>query len=107
MVNAGLFVGLILRRLHRMDPAFGLGPAAPAAGARGLVGRVPTGAGHAPDRQITLRRERMRRQVCTRIDRLDLLARDVGERIEFQPAAIGLDYRYRGADAPLKTLAPI
>ena len=42
-------------RSMRVDAAFRLGPAAPAAGARILIGRGPAGAGHAADRQITRR----------------------------------------------------
>src|ERR1700722_5796126 len=49
----------------------------------------------------------MRRQFCLRIDRLDFLARNVGEWVEFQPHAVILDYRDGGAQATLETLASI
>src|ERR1700737_5633104 len=90
-----------------MDAAFCLGSAAPAAGPRILIGRGPAGAGHAPDRQITQCCERMRRQFCERVNRLDLFARDVCEWIEFQPEAVVLDDRNRSAEATLKALAPV
>src|SRR5436309_9162339 len=87
----------LLRSLDRMDAAFRLGPAAPAARTRIFIRRGPAGAGHAPDRQVAGRCERMRRQFCQRVDRLDLFARDVCERIEFQPDAVLLDQRDFGA----------
>src|SRR5882724_13590852 len=49
----------------------------------------------------------MRRQLCLRIDRLDLLARDICERVELQPHAVILDRRDGGAQATLETLASI
>src|SRR3979411_3507677 len=49
----------------------------------------------------------MRRQVRKRVDRLDLFAGGVCEWIEFQPDAVILDDRYRGAEAALKALAPV
>src|SRR5260370_13956565 len=90
-----------------MDAAFGLGSAAPAARPRIFIRRGPAGAGHAPDRQITHRCERMRRQVCKPVDRLDFFARDVGEWVEFQPDAVFLDYRNRGAEPAPNTLASV
>src|SRR3977135_3498764 len=90
-----------------MHAAFCLGSAAPAAGPRILIGRGPAGAGHAPDRQITQFCERMWRPVRKRGDFLAPLAWGGFEWIEFQPDAVILDDRYRGAEAALKALAPV
>src|SRR5258706_4628754 len=90
-----------------MDAAFRLGSATPAAGAQVFIGRGPAGAGHAPDRQITRRSERMRRQVCEPVDRLDLFARGIRKWIEFQPAAVLLDDGNRRAEPALETLAAV
>ena len=49
----------------------------------------------------------MRRQLCIAVDRLDLFARNLGERIEFQPDAILLDDGNVGAQAALEALAAI
>src|SRR5436309_16094242 len=95
---------LVLRSLGGMDAAFCLGPAAPAAGPRVFAFRSPAGARHAADRQETRGSERMRRQSRKLVDRLDLFARDVCERIEFQPDTILLDNRNVGANAALKPL---
>src|SRR5882672_2811527 len=98
---------IMLGSLDRMDAAFCLGPAAPAAGAGILIRRGPAGAGHTPDRQETRCDKWMRRQLCKRVDRLDVLAGNVGERIEFQPDAVFLDHRQVGTEAALKTLASV
>src|SRR6202142_1252748 len=90
-----------------MDAAFRLGSAAPAAGARILVRRGPAGAGHASDREKTGCYQRMGRQSCLRVDRLDFLARGIGERVELQPAAVILDHRDSDAQLTLKALASI
>src|ERR1700722_6345870 len=49
----------------------------------------------------------MLRQIGAGIDRRDLFARDVCERIEFQSGAIVLDHGDRGARAALKALAAV
>src|SRR3984893_6036894 len=97
----------MLRSLDRMDAAFRLGSAAPAAGPRILIGRRAAGAGHASDRQKTRRDEWMRRHICKLVNRLDLLARNVRERIELQPGAVVLDDGNLGSKTALKTLAPV
>src|SRR5438477_11570192 len=104
-LRCGSFI--VLRSLRRVDATFCLGSAAPTAGARVLVRRRPAGAGHAADRHETRCDQRMRRQVCQFIDRLDLVARGIGERIEFQPDTVLLDDGNVGADATLKTLASV
>src|SRR6266478_4116019 len=98
---------VVLRSLHRMDAALGLVPAAPAAGARVVIRRGPACTRHTPYRQIARCDKWMRRQLGRLIDRLDLLARKVGERIEFQPHTVLLDNRDHGAGAALKSLAPV
>src|SRR3954449_4949457 len=98
---------LVLRTLDGMNSAFRFGCAAPSAGARVLTNRGSAGAGHASDRQEACCRERMRRQLCIPVDRLDVFARDIGERVEFQPGAVLLDHGNIGAQAALKALAPI
>ncbi len=55
------------------------------------------GAGHAADRQKPCATQRMPRQFGADENRLDLLARDVGERIELEPRAVVLDHRNVGA----------
>src|SRR5436190_9393776 len=96
---------VVLRTLDGMNSAFRFGSAAPSAGARVLANRGSAGTGHASDRQEAFCRERMRRQLCIPVDRLDLFARDVGERIEFQPGAVLLHHGNIGAQAALKALA--
>src|SRR6266481_9811991 len=81
--------------------------AAPAARARIFIGRCPAGAGHAADRQKTRSHERMRRQFCGCVDRLDLFAGNICEWIEFQPDAVLLDDGNGGTKTALKTLAPV
>src|SRR3954470_19424556 len=98
---------VVLRSLDSVDTAFRLRPAAPATGAGVFIGLGATGAGHASDREITGRRERMRRQFCLGINRRDRLSRDVCERIEFQPYAVFLDDGNRRTRTALKTLAPV
>ena len=66
-----------------MDAAFGLAPAAPAAGTRVFVRRAPAGAGHAANRQIIRCCERMRRQIRKSVDRLDLLTATEKDAMEF------------------------
>src|SRR3954453_5108597 len=90
-----------------MDAAFCLGAAAPATGPRVLVGGGSASAGHAADRHEARRDQRMRRQFCRLVDRLDFLAGDVGEGIEFQPRTLLLDDGNAGTDATLKTLASV
>src|SRR3954447_20042544 len=94
----------VLRTLDGMNSAFRLGCAAPSAGAGVLTNGGSAGTGHASDRQEACCRERMRRQLCLAVDRLDLFTRDVGERIEFQPGAVLLHHGNIGAQAALKAL---
>src|SRR5215212_2708303 len=98
---------VVLRTLDSMNSAFRFGCAAPSAGARVLTNRGSAGTGHASDRQETFCRERMRWQLCIPVDRLDVFARDVGERIEFQPGAVLLHHGNIRAQAALKALAAI
>src|SRR5262249_362007 len=51
--------------------------------------------------------QQMRRQLCSRKDRLDVLARNIGEGIELQPRAVLFHHGDLGAQAALKALAPI
>src|SRR5260370_21991261 len=97
----------LLRSLHRVDAAFRLGSAAPAAGPQVFIGRCPAGARHASDRHEARSRERMRGQLCLRVDRLDIVPRDICEWIEFQPGAIGLDDGYSRARPARKALASV
>src|SRR6476646_3765080 len=90
-----------------MDATFSLGLAAPAAGTRIFAGRRPARARHAADRKVTRGDQRMRRQFCHLVDRLDLLARNIGERVELQFRAVVLDNRYLSPRATLKTLASV
>src|ERR1700751_5103407 len=96
-----------LARLDRMDAALGFGPAAPAPGARILIRKGPAGARHAADRQEPLCKQWMRRQPGGGKDLLDVLSRDIGEGIEFQPRAVLFDDRNLRAQAALKALAPV
>src|SRR5215208_5210154 len=98
------YEGRVLGSFRRMDAAFRLGPAAPAAGTGFLVRRSPTRTRHAPDRQVAGGDQRVRRQFGELVDRLDLFARRVGERIEFQLGAVVLDDGNRGARTALKAL---
>src|SRR6516162_6719937 len=98
---------VVLRSLARVNAAFCLASAAPAAGARILARVAAAGAGHAADREKSGRDQRMRRQVRIAIDRLDLLARHIGEGIELQPRTVVLEDRNRAADATLKALASV
>src|SRR5262249_25040734 len=98
---------LIRRRRHRMDAAFGLGAAAPTAGALVLVGRGAAGAGHAADREVAGGGQGMRRQTGGLEDGLDPFARDIGEGIELQPSAVLLDHGDVGAQSALETLATV
>src|SRR5690606_18552309 len=69
-----------------MDAAFGLVPAAPAARARVLAGLDFRRARRAANRGIALRLERMTRKiVCLEIG-IEILARPVRERVEFEPS---------------------
>src|SRR3954447_1935663 len=90
-----------------VNSAFGFGSPTPPARARVFACGGPAGAWHAPDRQKARRRERMRRQVCELVDRIDLFARDVCKRIEFQPGTVLLDHRNVGAESALKALPTI
>src|ERR1700720_3699766 len=90
-----------------MDTAFGLGPATPAPVA-GVLARVGAAAAwHAADRQKARRHERMRRQLCLRIDCLDAGTADICKRVELKPDAITLNHRNFGARAALETFAPV
>src|SRR6185295_7125602 len=97
----------VLGSFRRMDAAFRLGSAAPAAVARVLAGSRPARTWHAADRQIAGGDQWVRRQLGELVDRLDLFARNVGERIEFQLVAVVLDNRNLGARAALKPLASV
>src|ERR1700743_2674395 len=91
--------GFLLGCPGDMDAAFRLGPATPAAGPGGLAPGAAAGAWHATDRQEAGGGQRMRRQLGPREDCFDLLARDIGKRIEFEPVPVGLDHRHGGAQA--------
>src|SRR5438445_4508655 len=97
----------VLGSFRGVNAAFRLGSAAPAAGTGVLVRRSPARTRHASDRQIAGGGQRMRRQFGELVDRLDLFARHVGERIEFQLRAVVLDDGNLGARAALKTLASV
>src|SRR5579872_506258 len=90
-----------------MDPAFRLGPAPPSAIPESFVRRTAAAAWHASDGKKARRGERMRRQFSLRIDRLNVLARDPGKRIELQTEAIGLNYWNGRAQSPLIALTAI
>src|ERR1700730_5874041 len=90
-----------------MNAAFCLGSAAPAARASVFIRRGPAAARHTPNREITGCDKWMRRQFGQLVDRLDLFARDVGERVELQPDTILFHDRDFGAGAALEALTPI
>src|SRR3954464_2954007 len=97
----------MLRSLHRVDAAFRLGPAAPATGTLILAFGRSARARHTPNRQETGRNQRMTRQFGAGENRLEFLARNIGERIELQSRAVVLDHRNVSAGTALEALAAI
>src|SRR5580704_1349499 len=95
---------VVLRSLHRVDAAFCLAAATPSTRACIFIGRRPAGARHTPNRQESRCDQWMRRKFRELEDRLDLLARDIGEGIEFQPRVVGLDDGNSGAQPALEAL---
>src|ERR1700687_2776608 len=70
-----------------MDPAFGLAQIAPAARTQILARSDLIGAGDAADRRVSLRFERMARQVAGDEFRFDLAFRPTGDGIDLDAAA--------------------
>ena len=97
----------MLRILRCVDAAFCLARSAPATGAHIFAGCGSARAGHTPDRCKSGCDQWMRRQMGALENGFDRVARDVGERIELQPAMVLLDDWDACADAALKSFASI
>src|SRR5579872_2072037 len=90
-----------------MNAAFRLGSAPPSAIPESFVRRAAGAAWHASDGKKARRGERMRRQFGLRIKRFNVLARDLGKRIELQAEAISLNHWNTRAQSTLIALAAI
>src|SRR3990167_7266651 len=90
---------------RHVDAALGLFEAAPTAGALVLAGLHARGAGDAADRGIALRHERMLGKLVSGRMGLEVGGRPVGERVDLDALAVGLEEIQPRADGILEALA--